>query len=713
MIEAFPYTPASWAYGIAAVIFSAFTLQLLLSWKGGLRASVLLCTAITSAAWSISVSAALAFPMAELWIVSRAIDAVRLGCWLFFLLLLAESSHRTNPNIIGLREIPRRLLVLTFVLSIAALMPYAPPWDVVVADKSSPLAFYAVVGIAILGLALCEQLYRRTPADRQWAIKPLIIGLSGMFALDLMLFSGAALFKNLEPGLWAARGVTHALAIFFVAVATARNQSWTINLYISRDMIFHSTAAIAAGVYLVMVATAAYWVHFYGGEWGATLKVTFVFAALLALVALVLSGSLRAQLRVFINKNLFSHRYDYRREWLQFTRLLGTAEQGETLYEQVIRSLAGLVESGGGAIWLEHKDEYLHGSRGRSSYSEIASLNLASVSEVEDSTSAFLSFIARTGWVIDIDEFRTSPQRYPGLKLPLWLDSLKGAWLVIPLMNVTDLSGFVILARPRTTIDINWEILDLLKTASRQVASYLALFRAKEALIESEKFDAFNRMSAFVVHDLKNLIAQLTLLLKNAEKHRDNPEFQADMLDTIAHVAKRMNQLMQQLGTGTSPVEKPRPIELTQIIHKIIQARAVHNRTITFDASKPVFAFAHEDRVERVIGHIVQNAIEASEPNSGIVSLRVYLQETYATVEVSDQGIGMTESFIRKRLFHPFQTTKTQGMGIGMYESFQYINGIGGRISVDSKPGKGTQFSVLLPSADFAASAENTPYSRP
>jgi len=707
VIEAFPTTPAIWAYSIAAAIFSIFTLQLILSWQGGVRALVLLCASVASAAWTICIATALAFSIPDLWITARAIDPIRLGIWLLFLLLLV-GSRGANPKLAGLTEISQPLSALALLLVAAALLPYGAPWQTPAINTDSPIAFYAMIGIAILGLALCEQLYRRTPASRQWAIKPLVIGLSGMFALDLLLFSIAVLFKTIEPALWAARGLAHALVIFFVAIATARNASWTINLYISRDMVFHSSALLAAGIYLVIVAGAGYWVHFFGGEWGATLKVTFIFAALLGLGALMLSGSLRSWLRVFINKNLFSHRYDYRREWLQFTQQLGTSEAGETLYQQVIRSLAGLVESTGGAIWLEQKNTYSDGHNTHGSYAEIASLNMPSVRDTELATGGFISFLARSAWIVELEEFRTSPDKYSGLVLPPWLVGLKGAWLVIPLMNVTELAGFVILARPRTPVDINWEVLDLLKTASRQAASYLAMFRSKEALVETEKFDAFNRMSAFVVHDLKNLIAQLVLLLKNAERHRDNPEFQADMLDTIDHVAKRMNHLMLQLGTGTTPIEKPRAIELNRILQNIAQAKSIHNCSIKFTAGEPLRAWAHGDRIERVISHIVQNAIEASAADSGIVFIRIFRRESSAVLEIKDQGTGMSEDFIRRQLFHPFQTTKRQGMGIGMYESFQYINSIGGNITVESTLGEGSCFSVFLPLADASEAMETS-----
>src|SRR5213079_913257 len=158
------------------------------------------------------------------------------------------------------------------------------------------------------------------------------------------------------------------------------------------------------------------------------------------------------------------------------------------------------------------------------------------------------------------------PSQYPDLELPAWLAALTLPWLIVPLVTGTELVGFVILGAPRATIDVNWEVRDLLKTASRQAAGYLAQIRASEALLEARKFESFNRMSAFVVHDLKNLVAQLSLMLRNAERHRDNPEFQRDMLMTVGNVVERMNKLMLQLRTGAKPVEQPRSVDLQSVI---------------------------------------------------------------------------------------------------------------------------------------------------
>ena len=198
--------------------------------------------------------------------------------------------------------------------------------------------------------------------------------------------------------------------------------------------------------------------------------------------------------------------------------------------------------------------------------------------QIESANVPLVRFLERTGWVINLQEYASDPEQYPELTLPPWLASVPRAWLIVPLVSATELIGFVVLATPRAAIDVNWEVLDVLKTASRQAASYLGQIRATEALLEARKFDAFNRMSAFVVHDLKNLVAQLSLMLRNAERHRNNPEFQRDMLTTVEHVVGQMNHLMLQLRVGTIPLEKPQLTDLEKLVRKVFAAKEISRR---------------------------------------------------------------------------------------------------------------------------------------
>jgi putative PEP-CTERM system histidine kinase len=691
------YNPAFWSHGIAAILFAGFALRLGIAWRGGLPASMLLGAIVANALWASAVAAALAFADGPVWwTAARVLDVARIGAWLAFLALLLDEWQpgRAAPR---WATTPRWLVGIAVVL--LALSLFAP--DVTQRPESGMAtgpthAFTALLGLAVLGLVLVEQLWRRTPEHGRWGIKPLVVGLAGVFAFDLFLYSDATLFRHLDPEIWAARGLVHALVIPLLAVATARNTAWTVDLHLSRSAAFSSTALLISGVYLLVVAGAGYWVRLFGGSWGKTLQVAFVFAALIFLAALAFSGTLRSRLKVFVSKHFFSYRYDYRQEWLRFTALFAGADAELSIHQRAVRALADLVESPGGGLWLKRERVFR----------QVARWNAPEIVEAEPLGGALPAFLAKTGWVVDLREQARRGPRAVEVEVPRWLGEWKEAWIVVPLVAAEDLVGFVVLANPRVAVALDWEVLDLLKTAGRQAASYLGQIESSAALLEAEKFAAFNRMSAFVVHDLKNLVAQLSLMLKNAERHSENPEFQRDMLATVRHVVERMNGLLLQLRLGTNPVENAKPVDLSAVARRVGQAKAVARPGLSVEAVAPVFGLGHEDRLEHVVGHLVQNAIDATRPE-GRVAVRVAEDGSHAVVEVEDDGEGMTREFVQTRLFKPFQTTKREGMGIGTYESQQYVSGLGGTIAVDSAPGRGTKVRLLLPRAGIEPHAAN------
>jgi putative PEP-CTERM system histidine kinase len=468
-------------------------------------------------------------------------------------------------------------------------------------------------------------------------------------------------------------------------------------MHLSREAVFQSTALLVSGLFLLAIAGAGYLVRYIGGDWGRALQIELLFAAAVFVVLAATSGRFRSRLRVFVSKHFFSYRYDYREEWLRFTRTLASDSTVVGMQERAIRALADLVESPGGSLWLA--DE--HGT-----FRPMARLNMPSVEGSVAADAPLPAFLARTGWIVALPEATQHPERYEGLLLPEWLRTSNGAWLVVPLPVGASLVGFVVLLDPRSPVEVDWEVRDLLKAAARAAAAYLQQLRASEALLESRKFDAFNRMSAFVVHDLKNLVAQLTLMLRNAERHRDNPAFQRDMLQTVEHVVGRMNALMLQLRTGTTPVENPRPVELAPLVRRVASAKSGGER-VDQALEAGVLALGHEERLEHVIGHLLQNALDATQAGEP-VRIGVRRDGAHAIVEVTDGGEGMSTAFVRERLFKPFETTKSAGMGIGVYESQQYVASLGGRIDVDSGEGRGTRVTVRLPSPDGGATPLRT-----
>ncbi len=252
------------------------------------------------------------------------------------------------------------------------------------------------------------------------------------------------------------------------------------------------------------------------------------------------------------------------------------------------------------------------------------------------------------------------------------------------------------LSQPRSRIRLNWEVTDLLKIAGNQAASYLAQQQSANALMVARQFESFNRMSTFIVHDLKNLIFQLSLLVTNAEKHRDNPEFQKDMMDTLDNSVKKMKLLLHKLNSGDS-IEGPAPLSLDKLLTQAVQLKSQFEPRPTLALEDTgLTLLANWGRMERVVGHLIQNAIEAS-ARDGKVIVRLTRQGENAIIEISDNGAGMSEEFMRARLFKPFETTKSAGMGVGVFESREYMQELGGHLAVTSREGTGTTFTMTVP----------------
>ena len=672
---------ALWSYGFAAAAFCVFALRMTLGWRGGVRAKLLLAASVTSALWAGAEAIVAVRGGAAGGVASSCLDIARYAFWFAFLCdLVGGAAGGSAGERRGLRF---AWLVAVTVVGIAASI--APLWDGL-AGRTAMIGFAIRVGLAVTGFVLVERLLRGAASHARWAVKPLCLGLAAMFAFDLFFYAEAMLFGRYDVDAWAARGVAHALVIPFIAIAAARNPAWTIEMHFSRGAVLRSTALLVSGAFLLAIAAAGYFVRFVGGDFGRILQIEFLFAALLLFALAVFSGSFRAKVKIFVSKHFFSYRYDYREEWLRFTRTLSADSSPQGVQQRAINALADLVESPAGALWLKQDVSFRPAAR----------WNLTSITAIETADSSLGRFLERTGWVIDLGEYAGAPERYPGLALPEWLVAMPGAWLVVPLPSSAGLVGFVVLVNARAAFKIDWEVIDLLKTAGRQAASYLGHIQATEALIEGRKFDAFNRMSAFVVHDLKNLIAQLSLLLRNAERHRDNPAFQRDMLMTVDNVVERMNKLMLQLRTGATPVEQPRPVNLEKIIRDVCLAKSGHKLRITMNLVPDISAMGHADQLEHVIGHLVQNAIDAT-GGAGDVAVLLRRENETAVIEVTDNGVGMTPEFVRDRLFRPFETTKASGMGVGVYESSQYVTELGGRIVVESVPDAGTRVRVVLP----------------
>lgn len=680
---------AFYSYGLAGIGFVVLLLLLMTGWRGRFMGAQLMMAVGGSALWALMAAAQVAFQRPGIELVWAA-EVVRNLLWAFFLLHLLKPFASGNPlytrllTYIRLGSLVLGLIMLIMLVDIPGLNALLK-----VADADRQFSLTGQLLFAVLGLALVEQLFRNTPIDQRWGIKHLCFGLGAVFVFDFYLYTDAVLFHRLDGSIWSARGFINLMAIPLIGITASRNPDWSLSIFLSRRMVLHSTTLFSAGLYMLVMALVGYYIKLYGGQWGNVLQIAFLFGAVVVLVALLFSGQFRARTKVFFNKHFFHYRYDYREEWLQVIGLLAAKHGDLPLNERVIWSLAEIVESSGGMLWVRNeKGDFKFRAR-FNAHQAVEPIILGSES--------MIGLMQERRWVINVDELNNDPEVYGDMQLPAWLTDNADVWLIVPLIHADALLGFVVLLQPRAPQSINWENLDLLKTVGMQAASYLALNQAAEALAEARQFEGFNRLSAFVIHDLKNLIAQLSLVAKNAARHKHNPEFIDDAVSTIENSVLKMNRLMAQLKSADITGES-RAINLVDELRDVVKAKSSGRPEPTlFAESDVVMVSAEPERLSAVLGHVVQNAQDAT-PDDGEVSVRLRTSGDQAIVEIRDTGVGMDAEFIKTRLFRPFDSTKgLTGMGIGAYECREVISALGGQVVVESTPGQGTLFRILLP----------------
>ena len=666
------------------ILFLSLTILLASSWRGRLQGALLTVAALLNAVWCFIAASAIAFPEFPKISILYA-ELARDAAWFMLLLKLftngGGSAFRILKGVVyGVWSVALAYSILLNIVD----RPSLP-------QGFSTALLIILLSLALVGLILIEQIYRNTRPDQFWAIKFLCIGLGGMFAYDLFLYSHALLFGILDNNLWNARGAVNALVVPLIALTAARNPNWSVQIFVSRHIVFHTVTLAASGLYLLAMASFGYYLRIYGGRWGFELEALFLFGAILVLMTIMMSGQLRARVKVFIAKHFYKNRYDYRLEWLGLIHMLTSGEDNLPLLERIIRSVAQIVESPGGALLLGRDENHFYPIT-------LWNMSIPPGSKI-DKSSQIATFSRSKRWVLDLDEVRNATHDGEDIKLPDWLKGLPQAWLVLPLLLEQELLGFIILTRSRAPHKLNWEDYDLLKTIASQISIHISEYDAARQLCELREFEAYNRLSAYIMHDLKNTIAQLDLIPKNAERHKDNPAFIEDAIRTVEHSVTRMKRLIGQLQHGQSS-NVVSAFNLLELLHEVIKERSVDDPIPKLACENgDIEIIADRGRIETVISNIVKNAQQATDSN-GIVKLTLRRHAEDALLEIRDNGCGMDEAFIRDRLYRPFQTTKgAEGMGIGVYEAREFIRQLNGDVVVESEPNKGTVFSVKLPVA--------------
>jgi len=666
-------------YGIAGLSFLFLTLLLAISAQGRKAGIRLVMASAFTAVWALVLAAESRSGSLPALFVYFA-EVIRNAAWIWLLTDLARTKA------------PRLLLTGAHVMWIALLiagicLPLLPQ----LSREPSLLLSRAGLTTSLVCLVLLEQIYRNSSQAGRIALRYLVLGAGVLFAYDLFLYSQAELWRAISADAWTARGLIAFLAVPMIALAVRRNPQWSLDIFVSRQVVFYTTTFVAVGAYLITMALAGYVIRDLGGSWGHVGQILFFAGAAVVLGFLLASATLRRQFIVFINKHFYSNKYDYRIEWLRFIRTLSTASE-EDARRTAIRAVAQIFDSPGGILFVADERER--------SFVAVSAwpLGLDAIQQVAPlgDDSDLVKFVRKREWIIDLQEYSRTPDMYENIELPSWLAANPGLRFISPLLELDQLSGFFMLYDPPPPFELTYEDRDLLKTVGRHVATQLAQHDADRRLAESRQFEAFNRLTAFMMHDLKNSVAQLQLVVANSQRHKHNPEFIDDAIETIDNTVDRMTRLIDQLR-NTASTAALNTVRFDDLVRNTVDRCGLRTPVPQIEVAEgSIYVKADQQRLSAIVEHVIRNAQDAAP--EGVVSVRLIAEAERAILTVSDNGRGMDPEFIRERLFRPFDSTKgSKGMGIGAYQTREYVQMVGGRVEVQSSPGQGTAFSISLP----------------
>lgn len=669
-----------WSHSLAALLFGLLAFGAMQRARWDLPRRMLAAAMALTAFWALAMAGIGPGEMP-----TRMAEGMRNLGWLAFLLMAQwRLIGRVAPTLIAVHAMAWLIVGLSLILFIAS---EAAP-TAAAGDLFEGAAMLLRLMAVLTALVLLHNLYGSV---RDAGARMLLLSVAALWIVDANVDVAQMVTGDPALELQAARGLAASLIAAAIAVALTRRDDWEMR--VSRKVTLQSLSVLGVIAYLMILVAGTGLLATFGGANARIYQAAFVIGSTAALFTLLSSPWLRAWIKVKLAKHLFRHRYDYRSEWLRFTETLGGPNPGATLEQRGVKAIADLVQSPAGLL-LVADGANLGVGPGWNWPSDL----LPPQTPMDE----LGTFLIASGRVIELDSVRSGRAGQTDIiATPAWMLNLPQAWAIVPLPHLDRLTGAILLARPPIDRALDWEDFDLLKVAGRQVASYLAEARATAALMEAERFEEFNRRFAFILHDLKNLVSQLTLVARNAERHADNPAFRADMVATLQDSAGRMNDLLARLSVrGRMRAEIPMPVAVAPLVERVARARRNQHPVEAIVMSRAK-AMADPARLEQILAHLVQNAIEASAIDAP-VAIFVDQDGGKVLIDVVDRGCGMTPSFIRDELFRPFASTKSDGFGVGAYEARALAEAMGGSIEVTSRPGEGSRFRLILHAAEHS-----------
>ena len=672
-------------YAAAALAFALLTILAATIWRARYDGPALLFATVSTTVWCSLLAHASAtglFSPLSAFAAELVVDIA----WLNFVGSLFRGA------LVGRSFLVFRYggVAVAFAVLVTGIVVHLNP-AVLALNLSSVLVAGSIL-TAISGLALLEQVLRNGRVSQRRDLRYLVLGLASLFLVDLLLYSDAILGGHINALFWDIRGYIVTMSAVLAGRALALRDRTAPGVFVSRRVVFHTATIVFAGIFLAVVAVAAQLVRYFDQQLGEAAQVVMFSAAAILFILFILSDRYRNKLRVFVATHFFEAKYDYRAEWRQLISTLTSTDRDLPLAKRAIRAMLNIVASHSGVLWVTSEDS--------AAYVAVSSWNQPVPDVRLEADSALVAFIQRTLWVIDLNDLRAGRGGYEGLDAEDIPEGLDGLWALVPLIHNERVCGIVGMAPSETVESLNFEDHDLLKMAGRQVASFLEQERATARLAETMQFEAFSRLTAYLMHDLKNTMAQQMLIVDNAEKHKRNPDFVDDVIDTVRASAERIRNVVNQLQQGTKGGRRDR-IDVGRVV--LIATSRCADRSPAPGASlcdARAIVVGDEHRLLMALTHAISNAQDAT-PADGKVDVTMRIDGKDCVIDIADTGAGMDAEFVRDRLFRPFDSTKgAQGMGIGAHQIRETIREMGGSVSVDSAPGEGTTLKLRIPLAD-------------
>jgi putative PEP-CTERM system histidine kinase len=555
-------------------------------------------------------------------------------------------------------------------------------------------ALEVLVLIAAVGVLMnLERTFRAAVGTMRWRIKYMVLGLGVLFAVRVYTCSQALLLRNLDPSL----GLVACGALMLGSLLTVRSlfrDVAEVAVFPSDAVFENSMTVLIAGIYLVSVgvlARVAVWIQ---AVTSFQTKAFFLLVLVVAVTVVALSDRVRLHTRRFLSRYFQRPFYDYRTVWRSLIEGTASCVKQSDLCQAAVTLISQIFEVLAVTVWLvDEKREGL-------AFAASTSLSSAAGAELQpqrDEALAIIHALQKDADPIDIE-----------LSDEVWAVALRrmnptrfrtgGSRVCVPLTAGGQLIGMIVLGDRVGGVYLSFQDFDLLRCVGDQVAAGLLNVQLSKKLLQAKELEAFQTMSAFFVHDLKNTASTLNLMLQNLPIHFDNPEFRADALRGVGKTCDHINHLISRLSLLRHDLQiKAAASDLNDVIGRVLASwNGVEGITLVKTLRPCPALLLDQEQIFKVVTNLVINASEAVS-EGGEIRVETNQNNGWAVLTVADNGCGMTPEFLSRALFRPFQTTKKKGFGIGMFQSKMIVEAHGGRIEVESAFKKGTIFRVLLP----------------